>query len=144
MLVFQYCIGDHSFSTYVKFSEKLTFLTLWYTHVLVHVHNVFSMTLWQLSEWHQFLKKVIKNYRLIAVSFLHCQFVVNCLKLFIFPFILLKNCLSSTGVLKTHQWWRAPYHAFPVTFPNEWISPQVFLTFSFNTFATLLAKFSTL
>ena len=26
---------DHSFGTYVKFSEKLTFLTHWYTHVHV-------------------------------------------------------------------------------------------------------------
>ena len=25
-------IGDHSFSTYTKFSEKLTFLTPWYAH----------------------------------------------------------------------------------------------------------------
>ena len=29
--------GGHSFSTYAKFSENLTFLTLWYPHVRVRV-----------------------------------------------------------------------------------------------------------
>ena len=31
--------GDHSFSTYVKFSEKLTFLTPSYAHVHVHIRG---------------------------------------------------------------------------------------------------------
>ena len=29
----------HSFSTYVTFSEKLTFLTRWYAHVRVHIRG---------------------------------------------------------------------------------------------------------
>ena len=30
---------DHSFSTYAKFSEKLTFLTPWYAHVSVRIRG---------------------------------------------------------------------------------------------------------
>ena len=30
--------GGHPLSTHPKFSEKLTLLTPWYAHVLVHVH----------------------------------------------------------------------------------------------------------
>ena len=30
-------LGDHPLSTYAKFSEKLTFLTLWYAHVRVRI-----------------------------------------------------------------------------------------------------------
>ena len=29
------CFWDHPFSTYASFSEKLTFLTPWYAHVLI-------------------------------------------------------------------------------------------------------------
>ena len=32
-------LWDHSFSTYAKFSEKLTFLTPWYAHVRVHIRG---------------------------------------------------------------------------------------------------------
>ena len=31
------CMGDHSFSTYAKFSKKLLFLTPWYAHVRVRM-----------------------------------------------------------------------------------------------------------
>ena len=29
--------GDHLFSTYIKFSEKITFRTPWYVHVRVRI-----------------------------------------------------------------------------------------------------------
>ena len=32
-LIHAKCLRDHSFSTYAKFAEKLTFLTHWYAHV---------------------------------------------------------------------------------------------------------------
>ena len=32
-------VRDHSFSTYVKFSEKLTFFTPWYVHVRVRIRG---------------------------------------------------------------------------------------------------------
>ena len=35
----KYKIGDHSFSTYAKFSEKLIFLTPWYAHVRVRIRG---------------------------------------------------------------------------------------------------------
>ena len=42
-------LWDHPFSTYAKFSEKLTFLTPWYTHVRVRIRGsemlVFRITL---------------------------------------------------------------------------------------------------
>ena len=31
------CVRDHSFSAFAKFSEKLTFLTPWNTHVLLKI-----------------------------------------------------------------------------------------------------------
>ena len=36
---YKYKIGDHSFSTYAKFSEKLIFLTPWYAHVRVRIRG---------------------------------------------------------------------------------------------------------
>ena len=54
-------LWDHWFCTYAKFSEKLTFLNLWYAHVLVtytYAHVTFSGNFaYELNEWPLFFLK---------------------------------------------------------------------------------------
>ena len=42
---------DHLLSTCVKFSEKLTFLTLWYAHVGVRNINFSENSAYTLNKW---------------------------------------------------------------------------------------------
>ena len=56
MLVDTKIPGDHPLSTYAKFSEKLTFLSPWYAHVLVRIRGLemffFSENVaYVLNEW---------------------------------------------------------------------------------------------
>ena len=44
-------IRDHSFSTYAKFSEKLTFLTPWYIHVPASVYQWIWLGSFPLGFW---------------------------------------------------------------------------------------------
>ena len=45
-------IRDHSFSTYAKFSEKITFLTHWYAHVRVRIRELEML----------FFQKILRTY----------------------------------------------------------------------------------
>ena len=62
----------HSFSTYAKFSKKLTFLTTWYTHVRVSLSKceISSVLLFRAKTkiFHYFQVFVNKNYILVTAS----------------------------------------------------------------------------
>ena len=40
----KFLLGGHPFSTYAKFSEKLTFLTPWYAHVRARIRGLGMLT----------------------------------------------------------------------------------------------------
>ena len=55
---FSQILRDHSFSTFAKFSEKLTFLTPRYAHVLVHIREILECPKWVIP-YHRFHGQII-------------------------------------------------------------------------------------
>ena len=81
-------LGNHSFSTYARFSEKLTFLTSWYAHERVrNVRNVSfpEKLVYVLNEWSPEVFWGNRKRRLVVLNGL-------------MRVILLHRCMASTNL----------------------------------------------